>query len=149
MRVRAMGAIIAIAMFSGSAIDTAAQAQVQGGNGPPPRPSPKPPPPRPPQPKPPAPRPPIRPPHPPIHHRTRLVLYALPHFRGRQVTVVHSARNFQTLGFNDRAMSLRVQGRWLVCEHANYRGRCITVRRDQPTIVGLTGQISSARFEGP
>lgn len=136
MRTWIRGAIAAIFVLSGAAGAGTALAQVHGGNGPPPRPSPKPPPPRP------------RPPHRPVLHHARLTLYSLPHYRGQQVTLTHSTSNFHFIGFNDRAMSLRAHGHWRLCEHRHYGGRCIAVRRDQPTIFGLTGQASSARLEG-
>jgi hypothetical protein len=86
---------------------------------------------------------------PPISRFGRLVLYSQPQYLGRSVTLTRSASNFQMLGFNDRAMSLRVHGRWRVCENAHYRGFCRTVRHDQPTLFGLSGHASSARYEGP
>ena len=132
------GAIAAIAILSTAAIGAPALAQTQGGNGPPPRPTPQPP----------RPRPPLRPPISRAVHGGRLTLYAQPHYRGHQATLTRSTANLRFAGFNDRAMSLRVQGRWRVCERADYRGRCATMRHDQSTVLGLSGHIPSARFEG-
>jgi hypothetical protein len=136
MRTWVRGAIAAFFILSGATGTETAFAQVHGGNGPPPRPTPKPPPPRPSR------------PHRPVFHQARLALYSLPHYRGQHVTLTRSTSDFHFIGFNDRAMSLRVNGHWRLCEHSHYGGRCITVRRDQSTIFGLTGQASSARLEG-
>ena len=132
------GAIAVIAILSTAAIGLPALAQTQGGNGPPPRPTPQPP----------RPRPPLRRPIPRIIHGGRLTLYARPHYRGQEVTLTRSTSNLRFVGFRDPVMSLRVHGRWRVCEHTDYRGRCSTMRHDQSTIFGLTGHSSSARFEG-
>jgi hypothetical protein len=129
-------AIAAIAIVSATAISASALAQ--GASGPPPRPVPQPV----------RPRPPVRPPMRPILHGGRLTLYSLPQYRGHEVTLTRSTHNLRFMGFNDSAMSARVRGRWRLCEHSDYRGRCTTVRHDQSKIFGLSGRISSARFEG-
>jgi hypothetical protein len=102
--------------------------------GPPPRPQPMP-----------VVRPPMRP---PMMARGQLTLYGMPNYRGRQITLTQNTPNFAHIGFNDQAMSLQTRGRWQICEDSNYRGRCVMVRHDQPTMFGLNRQASSARFLG-
>jgi hypothetical protein len=131
------GAIATFAALLASQIGSAPLAQVQGGNGPPPRPQPHPPGPRPPGPL-----------RPPIIQRPSLTLYARPNYAGRSVTFIVSIANLQSVDFNDRARSLRVRGRWRICEHANYRGRCVVVTQDLPGNFALARQASSARLEG-
>lgn len=72
-------------------------------------------------------------------------LYELPNFQGRSVTITQSAPDLGDWRFNDRAQSARFQGRWLICEHDDFRGRCQEVRGDVAdlTTYGLMGQISS------
>jgi hypothetical protein len=131
--------------------------QVHGGNngGPqiqPPRPTPRPPRPEPPQPpRPQPPRPPVRPRPilPPVAHQ-RLTLYPGLLAIGRPHVFTSSARNLQSYGANDLALSLVAVGRWQVCSNANYRGKCRTVtgRVLNLTLYGLGRQISSVRYLG-
>lgn len=124
--------------------------QVHGGNngGPqiqPPRPKP----PRPPRPQPPRPPLPPRPILPPVAHQ-RLTLYPALLAIGRPHMFTSSARNLQSYGANDWALSLVAVGRWQVCSDANYRGKCRTVTGRVPnlTLYGLGRQISSVRYLG-
>ena len=51
-------------------------------------------------------------------------------FRGRSFTTESQINNFERYGFNDRASSVVVErGRWEACEDANFRGRCVLLRR--------------------
>ena len=78
-----------------------------------------------------------------------ITLYAGPNFTGQSVTLDRDTYNLSTARFNDRAMSLTVNGRgsWLVCEHASYNGRCQQVDRDIANLNqwGLGNRISSVR----
>lgn len=57
-----------------------------------------------------------------------LTLFTDVEFRGRPVTLVGSTPNLFDRGFNDRASSMIVQsGRWELCEHVNFGGRCVAV----------------------
>jgi hypothetical protein len=57
-----------------------------------------------------------------------LTLYSHPDFRGRPVTVAGNEANLNDRGFNDRASSMIVRsGRWELCEHVNFGGRCVVV----------------------
>ena len=62
-------------------------------------------------------------------------------FRGRAFTTSNAVPNFDRTGFNDRTSSIVVDtGRWEVCEHANFRGRCAVLRRgnyDTLTAMGM------------
>jgi hypothetical protein len=135
MRIWFQGVVGAVTILAAGAVASLAFAQVHGGNGGP-------------QIQPPRPTPPRPPPRPPSGHRARLELYAQPNFRGRHIRLSSNQTNLGSTGFNDRTMSLRAVGRWRVCEHAAYRGRCLTVHGDQRQIFGLSGRISSVRYEG-
>jgi uncharacterized protein YcfJ len=70
-------------------------------------------------------------------------------FRGRTFTVDRQVGDLQRLGFNDRASSAVVErGRWEVCEHARFEGRCVVLRRgsyDSLAGMGMDNRISSVR----
>ena len=70
-------------------------------------------------------------------------------FRGRAFTAGNAVPNFDRTGFNDRISSIVVdKGRWEVCEHSNFRGRCAVLRRgsyDTLSALGLNDAISSVR----
>jgi hypothetical protein len=78
-------------------------------------------------------------------------LYEGPNFQGRSITVYSYSGNMSG-DFNDKAQSVQLQGRWRVCEDAQYRGRCQDLTGDVPDLaaVGMSGKISSlqAYFEG-
>lgn len=50
---------------------------------------------------------------------------------------------------NDSARSLRVVGRWEVCEHVGYEGECRVVEGDVANLADFSGTISSLRKAGP
>lgn len=54
-------------------------------------------------------------------------LYEYPNFQGRSVVVTREQSNLDSIGFNDRARSIRVTGSWRLCEDAGFRSRCETV----------------------
>ena len=70
-------------------------------------------------------------------------------FRGRTFTANSQVNNFQRFGFNDRATSVVVtEGRWEVCDDANYGGDCVVLRRgsyDSLRGLGMNNRISSVR----
>ena len=54
-----------------------------------------------------------------------LVLFQDSAQRGQAIEISHDVPDLGQYRFNDRASSFLVTGgSWLVCEHANYRGRC-------------------------
>ncbi|HVE51343.1 MAG TPA: beta/gamma crystallin-related protein [Casimicrobiaceae bacterium] len=79
----------------------------------------------------------------------QLTLYGQEGLRGRAFVVNDTVANFEQSGFNDRASSVIVErGRWEACEDANFRGRCVILRRGQyPSLaaLGLNDRISSVR----
>lgn len=77
--------------------------------------------------------------------RPEITLYELPNFQGRAITLTGSTSDLGRWRFNDQAQSARVQGRWRVCEHGDFRGHCQEIGGDVPdlTAYGLSGQISS------
>ena len=70
-------------------------------------------------------------------------------FRGRTFTANSQVNNFQRVGFNDRATSVVVtNGRWEVCDNANFGGNCVVLRRgsyDSLNGLGMSNRISSVR----
>lgn len=74
-----------------------------------------------------------------------VTLYDQPDFRGGSVTITQSAPDLGRWRFNDRAQSARFEGRWLICEHDEFKGRCQEVRGDVANLhtLGLMAQISS------
>ncbi|MBL8553848.1 MAG: beta/gamma crystallin family protein [Phenylobacterium sp.] len=77
-------------------------------------------------------------------------LYELPNYQGRSVTITQSTPDLGKWRFNDRAQSARFEGRWLVCEHDDFKGRCQEVRGDVPNLhtYGLMAQVSSLEPAG-
>ena len=76
----------------------------------------------------------------------RAILYDAHDFGGGSVMVEYDAPNFDPLGFNDRAQSIRVEsGTWVFCSDAGYRGDCMTFAPgDYPNLPGgLERRISS------
>lgn len=72
-------------------------------------------------------------------------LYERPNFEGRQVTISGEVANLSNYGFNDRAHSLRLQGRWRLCEHSDFGGRCVELTGDVPELntMALAERITS------
>lgn len=79
----------------------------------------------------------------------QVTLYSQPGLRGQPFSVNGTVPNLDGSGYNDRASSAVVdRGRWEVCEHANFRGRCVTLQRGQyPNLssMGLNDRVSSIR----
>lgn len=80
--------------------------------------------------------------------RPAITLFSEPGFGGRPFFTEREITNLPR-EFNDRAMSLRIDGRraWMVCTDSDFRGRCQVFDRDVPDLrqMGLAGQISSMR----
>jgi hypothetical protein len=73
-------------------------------------------------------------------------------FRGFSFTLTRSEPNFSRPGLmNDKASSVRLRGRWLLCTDGDFRGRCTEVSGDIRDLnrLGLNDAISSARYLGP
>src|SRR4051812_12119233 len=61
-------------------------------------------------------------------HAGEVTLFSHSEFRGRPVTIARSVANLSEVDFNDRASSMIVtSGRWEMCEHVNFGGRCVVV----------------------
>lgn len=79
----------------------------------------------------------------------QVTFYSQEGFTGRNLVASGAYPNFARSGFNDRASSAVVErGRWEVCEHAGFQGRCVVLRRGQyPSLaaMGLNDRISSVR----
>jgi hypothetical protein len=78
----------------------------------------------------------------------RIVLFELPNFGGRSITLDSDTVNFDPLGANDRAVSAIVyEGTWQICQHAYYAGGCVTLPPGRhPDLGRLDRQVSSARM---
>ena len=62
------------------------------------------------------------------------VLFEDPNYQGRAFEVNGDMPGLGAVKFNDRASSIqigRASGRWEICEHANYQGRCSRRDADQ------------------
>jgi uncharacterized protein YcfJ len=79
----------------------------------------------------------------------QVTLYEQEGFHGRTFAVNGPINNLDRFGFNDLASSIIVdRGDWQVCEHADFRGRCIVLRPGQyPALrtMGMNNKISSVR----
>jgi len=77
-------------------------------------------------------------------------LYDQPDFQGNSVTITQSAPDLGKWRFNDRAQSARFEGRWLICEHDNFKGRCQEVSGPVQNLhtLGLMAQLSSIEPAG-
>ena len=79
----------------------------------------------------------------------QLTLYEGENFHGHSFTANGPVSNLDGTGFNDRASSAIIDhGRWQLCEHADFGGRCIVLDRGQyPSLAyaGLNNQVSSMR----
>jgi uncharacterized protein YcfJ len=76
------------------------------------------------------------------HAAAQVTFYEGDGFRGRAFTTSRQVNNFDRTGFNDRASSVVVDsGRWEVCEHANFGGRCVVLRR------GSYGSLAALNME--
>lgn len=78
------------------------------------------------------------------------ILYELPNYQGRSVTITGPAADLGDWRFNDRAQSARFSGTWRACEHDDFEGRCQEIRGDVPDLTqyGLLAQISSLEPAG-
>lgn len=83
------------------------------------------------------------------HAAAQVTFYEGEGFRGRAFTADKEVWNFERFGFNDRAASVVVdRGRWEVCEHARFEGRCVVLRRGSYYSLrdmGMDRRISSVR----
>ncbi len=78
---------------------------------------------------------------------SELTLFTDSNFSGPPLTLRGSTADLAPLGFNDRTSSLIVRsGTWQLCEHANYRGRCMTFERGEyRALDGFNDAVSSVR----
>jgi hypothetical protein len=76
-----------------------------------------------------------------------LTLFSDSNFRGQRVTIDRDAPNLGDFDFNDRASSVVIgSGTWLLCEHANFGGRCAEFGPGEyRELPGFNDAISSAR----
>lgn len=81
--------------------------------------------------------------------RDGVVLFEDPQYQGRAFEVNGDMPDLGAVKFNDRASSIQIGrfgGRWEICEHANYQGRCSRLDADQAVLPReWNDQISSIR----
>ncbi|MEL6258628.1 MAG: beta/gamma crystallin-related protein [Pseudomonadota bacterium] len=80
-----------------------------------------------------------------------LVLYDDENFRGDALGVSEPVGSLKSLDFNDRAESVEVRsGVWLLCEHADLKGRCEYIDRSVRDLddLDLEGDLTSIAFIG-
>jgi uncharacterized protein YcfJ len=81
------------------------------------------------------------------HAAAQITMYQGEGFHGRAITAQGRIDNLDRTGLNDKVSSIIVErGRWVVCEDAHLRGRCVILRRgNYPSVreFGLNNQISS------
>ncbi len=79
-----------------------------------------------------------------------LTLYEGVNFQGPSRSFSGGIENLADQGFNDRAQSARVQGRWRLCEDSRMRGRCVDVTGVIPNLADLrlTAAVSSFETSG-
>ncbi len=81
-------------------------------------------------------------------HAQELMACDQPHFQGRCERFAFGVRNLKAYDFNDRMVSVEIlRGRWLLCEHADFRGDCIVLRSSVPDLAefDLDVAVSSLR----
>ena len=76
-----------------------------------------------------------------------LTLYEGVNFQGPSRSFSSGIENLADQGFNDRAQSARVQGRWRLCEDSRMRGRCVDVTGDIPDLADLRLTVAVSSFE--
>lgn len=77
-----------------------------------------------------------------------VILFDGEHFEGRSLPISGAIARLGDVRGNDKASSIVVnRGTWLVCEHANFQGRCAIVDASTPRLrgVGLNNNISSIK----
>jgi hypothetical protein len=78
-----------------------------------------------------------------------LTLYGRPGFQGRELRANDTIVNLANSGFNDRASSVVIRdGVWELCDDANFRGQCVTLRPGRYASLrdmGLNNNVSSLR----
>jgi|GEM_PF-886883 len=87
-------------------------------------------------------------PPPPVGAKGVITLFTQPGYAGRNATIDRPAATLGAWQMADKARSLQVRsGRWQLCSEPNFRGRCVTVDRNQRDLrsLGLDGQISSVQ----
>ncbi len=82
--------------------------------------------------------------------RGSIILYTHTSFRGESIRLTGSASSLGMYNFNNRAVSVRVTGRWQVCDRARYHGVCRTISGSRSNLarIGLSERISSVRYLG-
>jgi len=76
-----------------------------------------------------------------------ITLFEAPNFEGASRTFTADVANLADHGFNDRAQSVQVVGRWRICQDSRLRGRCVEVSGDVPNLADLRLTAAVSSFE--
>jgi hypothetical protein len=71
-------------------------------------------------------------------------LFSSTNFRGQRIRLTTSVADLRWYGFNGRANSARVSGRWRLCSQTNFRGHCTTLTHSRSSLNGM--RVQSVRF---
>ncbi len=85
----------------------------------------------------------------PVETPPSLVIFEGEGFGGTSWTITRDIANLDSIGANDSARSIRVQGRWEICMDAGYVTDCRIVDADVTDLGEHNGSMSSARYLGP
>jgi hypothetical protein len=79
--------------------------------------------------------------------RYSATVYRDENYRGSSAQFSGDVSNLDNSGLNDRISSIRLQGTWLACSDAYFRGRCIVLRNSTRDLRAyrMSDQISSLR----
>lgn len=84
--------------------------------------------------------------------RQAITLFQHNDFRGPFLSFDEEVPSLGQYNFRDQVSSIRVsEGRWLICEDANFRGQCEIIRGDVRSLsdIGMNDRISSLRRARP
>jgi hypothetical protein len=82
--------------------------------------------------------------------RPGLAFYRLSEFEGAALILRETEPDISRFGLGNRARSVRVSGRWLLCAEPEFAGQCVEVSSSQPRLAWsqrLT-RVGSARYLG-
>lgn len=74
---------------------------------------------------------------------SKVVLYELPAYLGRSVTISKATPDLSVVSFANRAQSAKFTGEWQACSEADYQGSCLTMTGNKKVLLGT--QITSLR----
>ena len=67
---------------------------------------------------------------------SQVVLYELPAYLGRSVTITKGNANLSSVNFANRAQSAKIIGEWQFCPEENFAGSCVTMTGNKKVLFG-------------